>query len=100
MVLSYFSLVLFTKTKEGELPTPEKKRRNVVYVVCGVVILVCIALIGLFHLFFKDTKALADLKPVFWLESLALWAFGISWFVKGQTLWQDARAWWRVSWST
>jgi hypothetical protein len=27
---------------------------------------------------------------VFWLESSALWAFGFSWFVKGETLWQDA----------
>jgi hypothetical protein len=27
---------------------------------------------------------------VFWLEALALWAFGFSWFVKGETLWKDA----------
>jgi hypothetical protein len=42
-------------------------------------------------LLLKDT-AIAAIKPVFWLESLALWAFGISWFVKGETLWRDAEA--------
>jgi hypothetical protein len=26
---------------------------------------------------------------VFWLESVALWAFGISWFIKGDTLFTD-----------
>ena len=26
------------------------------------------------------------MKPVFWLESLALWAFGLAWFVKGEGL--------------
>ena len=25
-------------------------------------------------------------KPVFWLETFLLWAFGISWFVKGEAL--------------
>jgi hypothetical protein len=29
------------------------------------------------------------MKPVFWLEAFALWAFGVSWFVKGETLWKD-----------
>ena len=100
LVLSYFSLRLFTKTDENRPLTAEKKTRNRIYRICGVVILVCIGSIGLYHLFFKDTMAVADLKPVFWLQSFALWAFGVSWFVKGQTLWQDARAWWRISWST
>ena len=25
-------------------------------------------------------------QPVFWLESLAIWAFGISWLVKGEAI--------------
>jgi hypothetical protein len=28
-------------------------------------------------------------RPVFWLESIALWAFGISWLVKGETILKD-----------
>jgi hypothetical protein len=89
LVLSFFSLALFTKS--GESQTPEKRVRNRIYVACGVVMLACIALIALYYWFLEDT-AISALKPVFWLESLALWAFGVSWFVKGETLWRDAAA--------
>jgi hypothetical protein len=86
LVLSYFSLFLFTRSAGS--PTPQKKIRNRVYTACGVLILVCIASIGLYAWLLRDT-AVAALKPVFWLETLALWAFGFSWFVKGETLWRD-----------
>jgi len=38
--------------------------------------------------FLKNTSV-ASIKPVFWLESLALWVFGWAWFIKGETLWKD-----------
>jgi hypothetical protein len=87
LVLAYFSLFLFTKS--GGNPTLQKRTRNRVYKTCGVSILMCIALIGFYYWRLSDT-AVASAKPVFWLESLALWAFGFSWFVKGETLWKDA----------
>jgi hypothetical protein len=87
LVLSYFSAFLFTKSVGS--PTPEKRVRNRIYISCGVGIFLCLALIGVYYWQLTNT-ALAPLKPVFWLEALALWAFGISWFVKGETLWKDA----------
>lgn len=87
LLLAYFSLALFTRT--GGTPTPEKLVRNRVYRACGVVILACIALMGLYKLA-GSPAALARWDPVFWLETFALWAFGFSWFVKGETLWRDA----------
>jgi hypothetical protein len=89
LVLAYFSVFLFTKS--DDLPTPEKRIRNRIYLACGIVIVACIVSIGLYNWLLGDTT-LADVKPVFWLESLLLWAFGFSWFVKGQTLWKDATA--------
>lgn len=89
LLLSYFALFLFTKFR-GSL-TEAKKKRNRIYVTCGVVILACIALIAIYFLFLSDT-AVAAIKPVFWLESLALWAFGISWLIKGETLCKDPGA--------
>ncbi len=86
LVLSYFSLFLFTKS--GDRITPRKRTRNGIYKVCGAIMLACIALIGLYYWWLDDTL-LSALKPVFWLESIALWAFGISWFVKGETLLRD-----------
>ena len=86
IVLSIFSLVLFTKS--APTPTPQKVIRNRIYRTCGYIMLACIVLIGLYHAFWQHT-ALRDWKPVFWLEALALWTFGVSWFVKGETLWRD-----------
>jgi hypothetical protein len=86
LTLAYFSLSLFTKS--GGSPTPEKRARNVIYRVCGVVMLVCIAVIGAYSLGLRGA-GFENLHPVFWLESLALWAFGVSWFVKGETILRD-----------
>lgn len=86
LVLAYFSFCLFTQS--APVPTPEKRLRNRVYRFCGVLIVVCLVLIGVCYRLglAGDT---APFKPVFWLETLALWAFGFSWFVKGETLWKD-----------
>ena len=89
LVLSFFSLFLFTKSAGTR--TPQKRKRNRVYITCGLVMLICLALTGIYYMFLKDT-AISDIKPVFWLESLMIWAFGISWFVKGETLLKDSKA--------
>ena len=87
LALAYFSLFLFTKS-DGS-PTPEKRVRNRIYMACGAVILASVALIAVYFWFLDDT-GLSEIKPVFWLESMALWSFAASWFVKGDTLWKDA----------
>ncbi len=90
-VLADFALGRFTKSdKLPEERTPEKRLRNRIYVACGIAILACLALTGAYHLL-PDDNAISGAKPVSWLESLMIWAFGISWFIKGQTLWQDKR---------
>jgi len=86
LVLAYFSLKIFTKSSGH--PTPQKLIRNRVYTVCGLLILLCVLLIGLYKSFGVASE-LALLRPVFWLETIALWSFGFSWFVKGETLWRD-----------
>ena len=89
LVLAFFSLVLFTKSDRPRASwTFKKKARNTIYMICGVVMLICIVSIAVYS-WFLDGTSLADLKPVFWLETFALWAFGVSWFVKGQPLWKD-----------
>ena len=84
--LAYFSLKIFTKTSGH--PTPQTLIRNRVYRVCGALILVCVLLIGLYKSF-GEASEIALVRPVFWLETIALWSFGFSWFVKGETLWRD-----------
>jgi hypothetical protein len=86
LILAYFALFLFTKSSGN--PTPQKRIRNAIYRLCGVSMLCCIVAIGVYYAALVNT-ALSAWQPVFWLESLALWSFGISWFVKGETLFTD-----------
>ncbi|MBZ5528191.1 MAG: DUF998 domain-containing protein [Acidobacteriia bacterium] len=88
LTLAYFSLALFTKTAVGGTPTRRKLQRNTVYRVCGCTILACIFLIIVAAL--PAVKiALAWLNPVFWLESIAIVAFGVAWLTKGETILGD-----------
>jgi hypothetical membrane protein len=90
LTLAYFSYFLFTKTGRDGTPTDEKLLRNKIYRACGVAIVLFIALIGLYNVLGLADTGLAAIKPVLVLEASALWAFGFSWFVKGETLWKDA----------
>ena len=90
LTLAYFSYFLFTETGKDGTPTSEKLWRNKIYRACGVGIVLFIALIGLYKALGLEDTGLAALKPVLVLEAFALWAFGFSWFVKGETLWKDA----------
>jgi len=85
--LIYFCLVLFVKS--SGTPTPEKLKRNRVYRLSGYTMAACILLIALLEWFDALYAAVAQAQPVFWLESIAIWAFGISWLTKGETLFPD-----------
>ena len=85
LTLAYFSLVLFTKTDPTTPPTRNKLKRNVVYKVCGSAILVAIVLIVVV----ARVAAAKTLNPVFWLESIAVVAFGVSWLTKGEAILKD-----------
>jgi hypothetical protein len=79
-----FSLLLFTKT-DKEL-TRKKIIENKVYRICGYTIVVAIVGIFIWMMVMDQSKypGIAELSPVFWLESVALWAFSISWLTKGK----------------
>ncbi len=89
-MLIYFSLVLFTKTNPNKPPTKRKLQRNKVYKVCGYTMSACLILmIVLFFLPESLWSLLRALKPVFWLEALAIFAFGVSWFTKSEAILKD-----------
>ncbi len=90
LTLVYFSYFLFTKTDPEKSPTKRKLQRNKVYRTCGIIMFVCIVLIAVYVLF-KNTlgEIFKPYKPIFWLEAIAILAFGISWLIKGETLLKD-----------
>ena len=65
-------------------PKKPKKQRNIIYRACGVTILSCVVLAAASNLLPASLKA--HWPWLFVLEALAVFAFGVSWFVKGQTL--------------
>jgi hypothetical protein len=67
--------------------TAEKKKRNVVYRICGAAILICILLAAASNLFPQPIQS--DLPWFFIFEALALIAFGLAWLVKGETFLKD-----------
>jgi hypothetical protein len=92
-VLIFFSLYLFTLSDKPKSQLRKaKENRNRAYVVCGIIMLVSIILIGLYFFVLKKfITGLEGIHPVFWLETIALWAFGFSWLTKGEVLWKDNR---------
>jgi hypothetical protein len=88
VLLAVFSLFLFTQTS-AETMTPEKARRNQVYRACGGVIVATIVLVMASNV--ADPPS--SWHTLFWLESVGVVAFGVSWLVKGHAppLWADRR---------
>jgi len=87
LALSFNSMFLFTKRVPGVL-SREKKRRNLIYRICGIVMILEIFCTTIYTLFLRDTY-ISKYYPVLIFESIALLAFGISWLVKGHTLFRD-----------
>src|SRR5262249_19256418 len=68
-----------------EEPELSKRLRNFIYYGCGSFIGLCLVLIVMLN-FLPGNSWLKPHHPLFWLEVLAIEAFGFAWFVKGGTL--------------
>lgn len=79
-----FSLFLFTK--KGLLITPQKLKRNMVYIICGIVMIVCLVFIAIYNLVQDDVS---KFNLIFWAETILLIAFGLSWLTKGEFIYPD-----------
>ena len=90
LILIYYCLFLFTKTDPQVPPTKRKRQRNGVYRACGYTISVCILLIAIYMFLPPQLASLfTTYRPVYWLEALAILAFGLSWFTKGEAILKD-----------
>ena len=90
LTLIYFSLFLFTKTDPNKSPSRRKLIRNKVYKTCGYIMSICIALIVIYYVLPTSIASpLKVCKPVYWLEALAILAFGVSWITKGEAILKD-----------
>jgi len=75
----------FTRTSEGNMVSPgsQKWRRNILYRICATVMLLAL-IIG-----FGGSRIFGFPYLVYIGETIALWAFGISWLTKGGLILRD-----------
>ena len=76
-MFAVFSLWLFRKTTPGEPLAADKKQRNTIYLVCGIVIVASMV--------WALVAGQSD-HSIFWPESFALVSFALSWLVKGRAV--------------
>jgi hypothetical protein len=78
-ILAYNSLFQFTKGSDN--PTPNKKKRNIIFRVCGIGMIVSFVLLPLVNL------GILDVPHVIWvIEFIALQFFGVSWITKANCI--------------
>jgi hypothetical protein len=86
LTLAVFCLYLFKMTAPNETPTRKKGQRNMVYTICGSVILVSVLAIAVCA--FTHVKR-RGIWPVAVFETTSLLAFGFAWLIKGETFLKD-----------
>lgn len=87
-VFIFFSIYLFRKSHPGKVRTRQKENRNRVYLICGIIMIICIAGVAVSSFLLPELSGKYHL--VFWLESIALISFGFSWITKAEFLfWKD-----------
>ena len=85
IIISAISIFLFTRKAAN--PSKQKLKRNVIYIICGLVMIFSLIAILIYFCFFDFENSGSCF--VFWAESVALISFGVSWLTKGGTLYPD-----------
>lgn len=82
-ILAWFCFVPFRKNTKGK--GGKKGRRARLYFACGSVIVAAMA-VGLIGKLLLSCQQVADLDLIYWIEAVALGAFGVAWIVAGKII--------------
>jgi len=88
VLLAINSIFIFTLTGDKNTMTKNKKRRNAIYIACGIIILLAIVTLIIIEMT-VDPVVIEQKCLIFYCETIMLEAFGISWLVKGETIFRD-----------
>ncbi len=84
LLMGYLSFFHFTRGSKEALKDPDKKLRNRIYRICGIVIWSVLIITAVVMLFIGKDKVFNNF--IYWMEAIMLLFFGISWWVKGKGL--------------
>lgn len=87
LCFSIICFFIFTKPDKGTVMNGKKKRRNKVYITCGIIMLISM----LYILLQSFIPALKFKNSIFWFETFTLLPFGISWLLKGSYHWKHSK---------
>lgn len=94
-LLAYMSFFIFTKSDlPPEKRSNSKKKRNGIFRLCGVMIMLAISVLGLNLLFdnkWISIKTAEEINLTFWMEVIALEFFALSWFTKAGIIFKDTK---------
>ena len=89
LLLALISIFLFTLTDPKKKPTKRKGARNKVFVASGSIILLCLLAFLLLRFVIIGQAGFDNSPLTFALETVMLFAFGVSWLTKGETILRD-----------
>lgn len=95
MWLAMHSVKTFFQNQKPEVKAqlkkadPKKAKRNKIYRWCGYIIILCLLILAAFFIAGKPDFKILWFPPVYFFETVALWAFAFSWFIKGKTILKD-----------
>ncbi|MHA6885535.1 hypothetical protein [Ralstonia pseudosolanacearum] len=84
-MLAFYLVTFGFRVNTPANPTPQKRRRNRVYVICGCLMGFAFCWIGVLRLLHNELS-------IFWPETLAVMSFAVAWLVKGQLVLKDQPA--------
>ena len=82
-ILAFFCLGPFRKKTKGQPGKPG--RRSKIYLVCGIV-MVAVMVIGVVAVLVLDRETVDKIAVIYWVEAIALTAFGVAWITAGKAL--------------
>ena len=92
IILSLISLICFPQTdmtNETKGKRTKKNKRNIVFKVCGWIMIICVAILAIYFISKRFKSMFGDFPFIFTLETIAIEAFAISWLTKGETIYPD-----------
>lgn len=84
--LAFMSFFVFTKTSPNGT-TDRKRTRNFIYRACAIVMVAALLIIA--WGFLSNSTSYNENHLTFWMETVAVESFGISWLIKGETFFKD-----------
>jgi len=85
--LAFMSLFIFTKSAHApKNRTKNKKRRNRIYRTCGAIMVMALLVVVAKQFKLIENNFYLDHHLTFWMETVAVTFFGISWLVKAEVV--------------